>query len=179
MLSKQFIELLESYVSNRFFKVEQRIKFSELKERAGILQNSILSSAFYLWYKCDLLHIEYITITTFAGDTIILATGEKKNANNLQRTCNQITCWTKNWRIKQSSQNQCISTNKNLRNQMPIINGNPCENTPKYLDMTHDVKLRWKEFLKIKEMIWTLVTENCILVQWKKNFKYIYIYSRV
>jgi len=116
---------------------------------------------------------------TFADDTAILAVDENVNAatSKLQRSLDKVNIWTKQWRIKL---NEAKSTHINFTNKkvdpLPItINSKtvPYKKTVKYLGMTLDVKLKWKEHVKIKkaelnhkyrQIYWLLdVTPSCQL----------------
>lgn len=72
----------------------------------------------------------------------------------MQRALNQIVEWTKQWRIKlNESKSQHIKFTLKKKAPLPItINQQvvPYSNSAKYLGMTLDAKLRWKEHIKIK-----------------------------
>lgn len=158
LLPKQYAELLESYISDRLFRIKQDDEYSELKDiKAGVPQGSVLGPTLYLLYTCDLPHIDNVTIATFADDTAILAVGNDaaEATEILQQASNQITRWTKTWKIKlnENKSTHTNFTNKKIRDHLPVtINGNIISyaNTAKYLGMTLDTKLHWKEHVKKK-----------------------------
>jgi hypothetical protein len=89
-----------------------------------------------------------------ADDTAVMAIGEtvESSTRKLKSAVNKVAIWTRKWRIKQ---------------QPVFINGTkvPCANTAKYLGMTFDTKLLWKEHIKnkrdglnikIRKMYWLL-----------------------
>jgi hypothetical protein len=78
----------------------------------------------------------------------------KTRPKNLQSALNKIAIWTKKWRIKLNESNSVhiYFTNKRTTQRPIYINGTqiPYANTAKYLGMTLDTKLRWKEHIKMK-----------------------------
>lgn len=157
LLPKQYVELLKSYLSDRLFRIKQEDEYSELKDiAAGVPQGSVLGPILYLLYTCDMPQLENVTIATFADDTALLAVGSdiQEVTNKLQIASNRLCNWTKKWKTKlnELKSTHINFTNKNI-NALPVrINENiiPCENSAKYLGMTLDVKLKWKEHIKKK-----------------------------
>ena len=77
MLPYQYTALLESYLSDRNFRVKQKQAYSSLKRiDAGVPQGSILGPLLYLLFTADLPIPETCMIATFADDTCILADGK-------------------------------------------------------------------------------------------------------
>lgn len=159
MLPRQYVELLASYVSERFFRIKHDEEYSELKEiKAGVPQGSVLGPILYLLYTSDLPHPVNVKIATFADDTALISTAKdvEDATEKLQSACNQILNWTKQWKIKL---NELKSIHVNFTNKklvdVPSVRINdvkvPYANTAKYLGMTLDVKLRWKEHIKKKK----------------------------
>lgn len=155
-LPRQFYELLKSYISDRHFRVKYENDYSGLKKiTAGVPQGSVLGPILYLLYTRDMPSTD-ATIATFADDTAILATAENitDSTNKLQRATNKIYNWTKKWRIKlNENKSTCINfTNLRVEHIPIMINSQkvPYANTAKYLGMTLDAKLRWKEHIKKK-----------------------------
>jgi hypothetical protein len=95
-------------------------------------------------------------MATFADDTVVMVIGETIDISTrkLQSAVNKVTIWTGKWRIKlNESKSVHIDFTDNKIQQQPIfINDTkvPYANTAKYLGMTLDVKLRWKEHIKKK-----------------------------
>lgn len=159
MLPKQFADILESYLTERTFRVRHEDAYSDLKQiKAGVPQGSVLGPILYLLYTCDIPEMKNNFIATFADDTAIMAIGvtHKEAVDKVQIAVNSITNWTKKWRIKL---NESKSTHIDFTNRSPnytpvYINGCiiPYENTAKYLGMTLDAKLRWKAHVKKKRL---------------------------
>lgn len=181
ILPRYFSQLLESYISERSFRIKQNTEYSDLKDiRAGVPQGSVLGPVLYLLYTHDIPQTPGTLTATFADDTAILAVSDNiENATSkLQGALNNIHNWTKRWRIKL---NETKSIHINFTNRkvqyLPItINNNsiPHANTAKYLGMTLDTKLRWKVHvkkkkeqlnLKYKSMYWMLGRRSGLTVQ--------------
>lgn len=181
MLPKQFADILESYLSQRKFRVRQDDAYSELKSiTAGVPQGSVLGPVLYLLYTCDIPELENNTIATFADDTAIMATGvtQEEAVEKVQTAVNTIFDWTKKWRVKL---NETKSVHIDFTNKKPnyhpvYINNHviPHENTAKYLGMTLDTKLRWKAHVKkkrdelelrYKSMYWLIGKHSSLSVQ--------------
>jgi len=97
ILPKQYAEILESYLAERFFRIKQGDAYSELEEiKAGVPQGSVLGPVPYLLYTSDLPVLESSTVATFADDTAMLAIGSSNEQSTvkLQTTINQIQKWT-------------------------------------------------------------------------------------
>jgi hypothetical protein len=73
VLTKQYAEILESYLTERYFRIKQGDAYSELREiKAGVPQGSVLNTIPYPVYTSDLRKLENSTVATFADDTAIL-----------------------------------------------------------------------------------------------------------
>lgn len=171
-LPLQFYEILGSYIDSRHFRVKQEDEYSDLKTiGAGVPQGSVIGPILYLLYTRDLPEPDRATVATFADDTAILTVNDsiEEATTNLQRSLNKVVKWTRKWRV---TLNETKSVHVNFTNQkihrLPVyINGKqvPHANTAKYLGLTLDVKLRWKEHvkkkkeelnLKYRKMLWLL-----------------------
>ena len=159
ILPKQYVELLESYLTDRLFRVKEDDDYSELKEiRAGVPQGSALGPLLYLLYTCDVPQSEETMIATFADDTAILAVASSVDeaTQQLNLASDKILKWTSKWRIKlnETKSVHVNFTNKRLESPPRVFIGDikvPHGNTAKYLGMTLDAKLRWKEHVKKKK----------------------------
>lgn len=198
MFSKQMSKILESYLTDRYFRIKQEDAYSELKAiGAGVPQGSVLGPVLYLLYTNDIPVPENDTIATYADDTAIMAIGENHDESvaKVQRAVTQIENWTKKWRIKlnESKSVHVDFTNKKINYKEIYISNNaiPHANTAKYLGMTLDTKLRWKAHVKkkreelglrYKKMYWligkhsTLSIANKILL-YKQILKPVWTYG--
>lgn len=176
----EFADILESYITNRMFRIRQEDAYSELKAiKAGVPQGSVLGPILYLLYTCDIPELENNTIATFADDTAIMATGSshREAVEKVQLAVNKIYDWTQKWKIKlnESKSIHIDFTNKHLDYHPIYINGMqvPYANTAKYLGITLDAKLRWKAHVKkkrqeldirYKSMYWLLGRKSCLSI---------------
>lgn len=181
MLPKQFSDILESYLTNRVFRVRQEDAYSQIKKiKAGVPQGSVLGPILYLLYTCDIPELKDNTIATFADDTAVMATGSthEEAAEKVQRAINRIYGWTKKWRVRlNESKSVHVNFTNKRPNYIPIYINNvaiPHENTAKYLGMTLDAKLRWKAHVKkkreeldirYKKMYWLLGRNSMLSAQ--------------
>lgn len=157
-LPRQYYEILKSYLTGRQFRVKNEGEYSELKNiSAGVPQGSVLGPILYLLYTRDIPLSEETIMGTFADDTAILAVGDNivEATHKLQRTINTVNNWMKKWRIKL---NETKTVHVNFTNKyviwIPIVINSkqiPYANTAKYLGMTLDAKLKWKEHVKMKK----------------------------
>jgi hypothetical protein len=91
-------ELLNSYLTNRYFRVKPEASYSEPKLiKAGAPQGSALGQVLYLLNINVVPTILNSTMATFADDTEIMAVGEtiENSTRKLQSTVNKVAVWTK------------------------------------------------------------------------------------
>lgn len=158
MLPAKYAELLQAYLSDRYFRVKHEDAYSEAhKIHAGVPQGSVLGPLLYVLFTSDFPDRAENTIATFADDTAVLAVGETNHVTipKLRRSIKQLQDWTSKWRIKM---NETKSVHVDFTNRkldyFPLhLNGKtiPHANEAKYLGMTLDAKLRWKAHVKKKK----------------------------
>ncbi|KAI5747663.1 hypothetical protein M8J77_017264 [Diaphorina citri] len=158
MLPGNLAKILESYLLERFFRIKQEDSYSELKSvNAGVPQGSVLGPILYLLYTSDMPEDEKNTTATFADDTAFLTVGDhtQETSAELNQTLSKFQRWTAKWRIK-LNESKSVHVDFTYRNlpYMPIYLNNvviPYSNQAKYLGMTLDTKLKWKEHVKKKK----------------------------
>lgn len=183
-LPRSYVQLLSSYLSDRVFRVRVENEYSSLKDiKAGVPQGSILGPILYLIYTSDLPVMENVKVATFADDTSLMATGRniEESTSKLQEANNTISSWCKLWKIK-LNETKSVHVNftlKTLDNQPNVTLNNievPIENKAKYLGMTLDAKLHWKEHVKIKkkeldlkysELYWLIGRNSSLSIYYK------------
>lgn len=187
-LPNPYVKLLTSYLSDRVFRVREENENSSLKDiKAGVPQGSILGPLLYLIYTSDLPEMNDIKVATFADDTALMATGRDivESTSKLQEANDSISSWCKRWKIK-LNETKSVHVNFTLRRieNPPNVTLNnievPLDNKAKYLGMTLDAKLHWKEHIKIKrkeldlkyrDLYW-LIGRNSILSIYNKTLIY-------
>lgn len=149
--------LLKSYLTDRYFRVREDQSYSQLYPiNSGVPQGSILGPMLYTLYTMDLPTNQNCITGTFADDTVILATGKTTEAASakLQTALNDVFQWTKEWKITLNSSKSChvFFTNREIDQPRIYIDDQqiPITKSAKYLGMTLDAKLRWKEHVKKK-----------------------------
>lgn len=190
-LPNSYVELLSSYLTDRVFRVRELNDYSPLKDiKAGVPQGSILGPLLYLIYTSDLPIMENIKVATFADDTALMATGRNivESTSKLQDANDSISNWCKSWKIK-LNETKSVHVNftlKRIHIQPNVTLNNiqvPLDNKAKYLGMTLDTKLRWKEHVKIKKKeldlkyrdLYWLIGRNSVLTTYNK----ILIYNQI
>jgi len=121
-----------------------------------VLHGSVLGPVADLLYTSDLPTFEQNVVTTFAGDTAIMAIGDNntESTEKLQAAITKVQSWTRKWRIKlnETKSVHIDFTNKRIEHKPIYINYQvvPYDNTAKYPGMTLDAKTRWKPHAKKK-----------------------------
>lgn len=97
------VKLIQSFLTNRKFKVKVNCSFSELKTiLAGVPQGSRLSPKLYSVFLSDFPEIRDIITAFFADDLAILTTSTSRNIiqTKLQTAINKIHLYFTKWRLK-------------------------------------------------------------------------------
>lgn len=158
LLPKSYCDFLLSYISERHFRIKLENTFSDLKPiHAGVPQGSILGPVLYLLYTSDVPTSSMYFIASFADDTALLTTGNtvEESTEALQKAVDSVNIWTKKWRIKLNNLKSVHVdfTNLQIHHKNIYIDNVviPYSNSAKYLGMTLDAKLHWKEHVKKKK----------------------------
>jgi hypothetical protein len=112
-----------------------------------------------------------ITLGTFADDTVILSVNEdpRRAASDLQHHLNTLQTWFEKWRIRINENKSCSITFTLRKSSTPDVSINdiqiPRKTEIKYLGMTIDSKLTWKQHIakKRKQVIITIKQLNWLL----------------
>lgn len=195
LLPANYCQLLESYLSDRKFRVKDQETYSSFYPiLAGVPQGSVMAPLLYLIYTADIPVTNDSFIGTFADDTAIMATDiyQPKAVEKLQNALDKISQWTKDWKIK-LNENKSNHVNFALRhnnsNLRISLNGIlvPQAESAKYLGLNLDSKLKWKHHvkqkaqqlkLKTRQMYW-LVGQNSKLSLYSKRLIYKSIFKPI
>jgi hypothetical protein len=153
-LPPPYFLLLKSYLSDRKFQVRVGNEKSELQPiKAGVPQGSVVGPTLYVLYISDLPTSTNTTLGTFADDTVILSVNEdsRRVASDLQCHLNTLQTWFEKWRIRINENKSCSMTFTLRKRSTPDVTINdiqiPRKTEIKYLGMTIDSKLTWKQHI--------------------------------
>lgn len=172
MLPYHFFEIIESYLSQRYFYVNHKNEFSEILEiQAGVPQGSVLGPLLYLLFTSDLPKGPNTMLATFADDTAILATNENPiyASNMIQFNLNLMQTWFEKWKLKANETKSIHVTFSLRKDNCPTVHLNnvsiPQANDVKYLGIHLDRRLNWQKHiftkrkqlgLKVRNMYWLM-----------------------
>jgi hypothetical protein len=122
--------------------------------KAGVPQGSVLGRTLYVLFTCDIpLSTTTTTLGTFADDTDILSVNEdpRRAASDLEHHLNTLQNWFEKWRIRINENKSCSITFTLRKSSTPCVSISdiqiPRKTGMKYLGMTIDSKLTWKQHI--------------------------------
>ncbi|VVC44621.1 Reverse transcriptase domain [Cinara cedri] len=156
------------------FLAERQIRVIDWKNiSAGVPQGSVIGSILYLLYTADIPTKNYSMTAKFADDTAMITTNEDQQTATdwLQRSINNISNWTKRWKIKINSE-KSVHVNYTLRKTVykPVLldqQSIPQCDSEKYLGMHLHFRLNWKHHARQKKMQIKRKCDNYI--DWSEN----------
>lgn len=198
-IPQNYCQLLESYLTNRTFRViyeEARSNF--YSTLAGVPQGSVLGPFLYVLYTADIPTTDETFIATFADDTVIMSADESqpKAVDKLQQALNNVSKWTTDWKIK-LNELKSIHVTFTLRRKSnslhTYLNGVqvPQAESAKYLGLHLDSRLNWKHHvrqkteqirMKQRQMYWLIghhskLSLYCKRLVYQSIFKPIWMYG--
>lgn len=175
ILPSNIVKVLESYLTNRKFKVSQNEYLSiPFDIKAGVPQGSVLGPTLYLIFTADLPTHQSVMTSTFADDTAILSSNKCPAAAsmNLNKHLRELESWLANWRIRVNENKSTHITFTLRRDTCPRVFLNntaiPQADHVKYLGMHLDRRLTWRKHLDAKKLQMKLKFQE---IHWLLNFK--------
>ena len=159
LLPKNVHTILESYLSNRKFRVRYGDSItSSYPIHAGVPQGSVLGPTLYLIYTADIPQNDQIITSTFADDTALLSshTNPIVASRVLSAHLRVVESWFNKWRIKVNEQkSRHVTFALRTENCAPVTLNNvtiPHYNNVKYLGIHLDRRLTWGDHIKAKKL---------------------------
>ena len=150
---------IQSFLSTRSFKAKiGDVKSSPHSLEQGVPQGGVLSCTLFSLAINGILGIipANISASLYVDDLLIYCSGSLVSSleRRIQNTINKINSWAKSHGFNFSApKTNCIHFHRKKKRQPPLkllLNGNiiPNRDTIKYLGMTFDYRLNWKEHIK-------------------------------
>lgn len=157
LLPHSFFLILESYLSNRIFRVKQGNARSSIHNiSAGVPQGSVLGPVLYNIFTSDMPTSSDVTVATYADDIAFLSSNVKPELAScaLQKSLNVTHTWLNKWRITASAQKSHHITFTLRKGVCPSVklgdHALPHSECVKYLGFHIDRRLTWNEHIKHK-----------------------------
>ena len=149
--------IIQSYLSDRYFRVSQGSAFSPYHPvKAGVPQGSILGPFLYSLYTADVPVHPSTTFCSFADDIAILTSDSDPNVASeiLQSQLSLLETWSKSWGIKFNA-TKCKHIMFTLcRSPFPFLFLNniqiPVADKVRYLGLYLDKRLTWNPHTRLK-----------------------------
>ena len=154
LLPENTHKVLNSYITNRFFKVKYKSYVtSEHEINAGVPQGSVLGPLLYVLYTSDIPTSSGILTSTFADDTALLCARRcpLEASSILQSHLKLVETWLSKWRIKVNEQKSKHITFTLRQNTCQEIKLNgiriPQSTDVTYLGIHLDRRLTWRNHI--------------------------------
>ena len=172
MLPGNHVQLLMSYVADRFFRVRFEDSFSDFKPiKAGVPQGSVLSPLLYSLFTADIPKPRNGKLGIFADDTAVASAAKtyEQTVSDLQESLDNIQDWTERDRtVLNAGKSENVVFALRPYVHVPVVLKDtpiPHVHKARYLGLIMDSKLRWKEHIltkkkqiemKHRQMLWLL-----------------------
>ena len=183
VLPHTYYSILKPYLTNRQFMVKYADAITTtFPIEAGTPQGSVLGPLLFSIYTTDLPISTGITIATFADDTALLASHANPTiaSSTFQRGLDSMEKWFHKWGFKINEKKSTYVTftlRKQICPQVSINNITvPNKDTVRYLGMTLDRRLTWKQHIldkskqlrdKLNKFYWLIGRRSSLSTQIK------------
>ena len=158
LLPKDTHKILESYLSNRKFRVKYvDHTTNDFEILAGVPQGSVLGPTLYLIYTADIPQSDLIITSTFADDTALLSTHSNPviASQVLNNHLRVVESWLNKWRIKVNElKSKHVTFSLRVGDCPNVVLNNvivPQANSVKYLGIHIDRRLTWRSHIDAKK----------------------------
>ena len=187
VLPHTYYSMLKSYLTNRQFMVKYADAITTtFPIEAGIPQDSVLGPLLFSIYTADLPISTGIIIAPFADDTALLASHVNPTIalSTLQQGLDSMEKWFHKWgfKINEKKSTHAAKTFTLPKQTCPQVTINditvPNKNTVRYLGMTLDRRLTWKQRItdklkqvrdKLKKFYWLIGRRSNLSTQLYKT----------
>lgn len=157
ILPLSYCQLLQSYLTNRQFRVQSGSTHSAWNPvQAGVPQGSVLGPILYVLYTADIPVSSTVSNSVFADDTALLSTSENlaEATQAVQGHLDHVFDWADRWKIRLNpTKSAHINFTMSHSPDLPLFARGekiPTKEEVKYLGLHFDRRLTWAAHIKAK-----------------------------
>lgn len=155
LLPVNYCELSVSCLPGRKFRMAREKSWSSFQAiLTGIAQGSKLRPLRYIFFTADIFIPAETSSVTFADDSLIMSRdgSQLREVEKLQHALNQVSSWTKNWKLKLNSSKSILVTYTLRHHKSNLLSGSqkPKAESTKYFGLHLDNRLKWQQHVRQK-----------------------------